>query len=50
MQLSDFGVKITEDSGILQVMDDLGKAMAGADLLAIAQLLPAWANMSLNIT
>src|SRR5438045_843891 len=28
MNLSDFGKKITADAGILQLMDDLGKALA----------------------
>jgi len=29
MQLSDFGKKMSADAGILQLMDDLGKALAG---------------------
>lgn len=31
MQLSNFGKKFTTTSGILQLMDDLGKAMAGGE-------------------
>ena len=32
MQLSKFGKKITKYSGILELMDDLGKAMSKRDL------------------
>jgi len=35
MQLSDFGRKLTGEAGILQLMDDLGKAMAGQELTAM---------------
>lgn len=35
MQLSDFGQKLSRDAGILQLMDDLGTAMAGGSPVAM---------------
>lgn len=35
MQLSDFGERLSKDAGILQLMDDLGTAMAGASPVAM---------------
>jgi valine--pyruvate aminotransferase len=35
MQLSDFGKKMSTDAGILQLMDDLGKALAGEPPVAM---------------
>lgn len=35
MQFSDFGNKITQESGILQLMDDLGNALAGDPPIAM---------------
>src|SRR6266849_5749845 len=31
MQLSNFGKKLTQKTGILELMDDLGKAMSGEE-------------------
>ncbi len=41
MKLSKFGTKLTSKSGILQLMDDLGKAMAGGDKLSLGGGNPA---------
>lgn len=35
MQLSDFGERLSQDAGILQLMDDLGSALAGAPTVAM---------------
>lgn len=35
MQLSDFGRRLSSDAGILQLMDDLGSAMAGGQVTAM---------------
>lgn len=35
MKLSDFGDRLTRDAGILQLMDDLGRAMAGGKAKAM---------------
>lgn len=41
MKLSKFGTKFTSQSGILQLMDDLGKALAGGDKLSLGGGNPA---------
>lgn len=41
MKLSKFGKKFTSRSGILQLMDDLGKAMAGGNMLSLGGGNPA---------
>lgn len=41
MKLSKFGTKFTARSGILKLMDDLGKAMAGGDMLSLGGGNPA---------
>ena len=41
MKLSSFGTKMTSKTGILQLMDDLGKAMAGGDMLSLGGGNPA---------